>query len=254
MDQRLSAGTFTAVVVVFAALSSACDHHYHSPAGAVSPGTIVGSGKVVVEDRPIVGVRGVELMTHGEVLIEEGASESLIVRADDNLLPHLVTEVRGGILEISSSTPFRTAGVVQFLLSVPSLDSVELSGAGSIVVAGRSTGDLWVLLAGAGRIDLERLDVGHLEIRLDGAGGIRADGEASELRVVVAGAGSYDGLDLLSSFADVEILGAGTASVWVEDELRVRISGSGSVRYLGDPTIDTVITGSGTVTRVGGGR
>jgi len=254
MNQRLRAGTLTALVLAIGALSSACYDDYHAPTGVISPGTIVGSGRVVVEDRPIVGVRGVELQTHGEVVIEEGSGESLLVRADDNLLPYLVTEVRGGVLVISSSTPFRTAGVVQFLLTVPNLDSVELSGAGSIVVAGRSSGDLWVLLAGAGRIDLERLHLGRLEVRLDGAGGIRADGEASELRVVVAGAGSYDGLDLLSSVADVEILGSGNASVWVQNELRVRISGSGSVRYLGDPLLDAIITGSGRVTRVSGGN
>ncbi|HEX6384545.1 MAG TPA: DUF2807 domain-containing protein, partial [Anaerolineae bacterium] len=64
---------------------------------------IRGSGTVVRDDRPVAGIRGVTLATLGDMTIELGDEESLVVEAEDNLLPYPETEVRSGILTIRNT-------------------------------------------------------------------------------------------------------------------------------------------------------
>jgi hypothetical protein len=47
--------------------------------------------------------------------------------------------------------------------------------------------------------------------------------------------------------ATAEISGSGDISVAARDNLAVRVSGSGTVEYSGDPVVDEEITGSGDV-------
>jgi len=49
----------------------------------------------------------------------------------------------------------------------------------------------------------------------------------------------------------VRLTGSGDVTVQVSDELDVRIADSGAVRYLGKPTVEKTITGSGDAERIG---
>ena len=46
--------------------------------------------------------------------------------------------------------------------------------------------------------------------------------------------------------------GTGDATIRVSELLRARVSGLGSVYYIGDPVVDSSITGSGNVVQIGG--
>jgi hypothetical protein len=61
---------------------------------------IVESGNVVTEDRQVSGFDGIAFDGIGELIITQGDTESLTVQADENVMPHIVTEVRGSELNI----------------------------------------------------------------------------------------------------------------------------------------------------------
>jgi hypothetical protein len=51
--------------------------------------------------------------------------------------------------------------------------------------------------------------------------------------------------------ADVRIGSGGSATVRVQDHLSATINGSGNVYYLGDPIVESSISGSGGVVKIG---
>lgn len=193
--------------------------------------TVSGSGNVETEEREVSGFTAVALEGMGEVIIDQNGRESLTITADDNFLPYLDTEVRGDTLYIRTSENVALTDVTEmtFHISATALDSVELSGAGSI--------------------NISSLDTEKWHVSLPGAGSITVSGQTTEQTVEIAGAGSYYAENLESQAATIHSSGAGAAVVRVSDTLDVTIDGLGSVQYIGNPTVTQEINGVGTVSQ-----
>ena len=84
---------------------------------------------------------------------------------------------------------------------------------------------------------------------ISGSGSIDLAGTTTELLVDLGGSGDIDTSELSAQEAVVEIGGSGDVSVAARDNLSVRITGSGTVEYSGDPVVDQEISGSGDVIR-----
>ena len=77
------------------------------------------------------------------------------------------------------------------------------------------------------------------------------NGEADDLRLNISGFGSFNGKDLHTLNATVDMSGAGSATVWVEGELDANVSGVGSVNYYGSPSVSKNVSGIGSISRSG---
>ena len=189
-----------------------------------------GSGNEANATRSVSGFSEVTLNGTGNLTIEQTGSESLAIEAEDNVLPHIQTDVRNNRLTIETdhTTPTPTSPI-NYELTVKDLSVLELRGAGSIDASGVSADSL--------------------EVSSSGAGDVRVAGEADSQEVSISGAGSYQAQDLATKRATVDLSGAGEAIVNVSDDLDVAISGFGSVEYIGNPTVSQDITGAGEVRR-----
>jgi hypothetical protein len=78
-----------------------------------------------------------------------------------------------------------------------------------------------------------------------------ASGVVNTLDMTISGFGGFKGSDLHSKRAEVHISGAGSATVWVDDDLDASISGAGSVNYYGSPAVTRQISGVGDVNHAG---
>jgi hypothetical protein len=67
----------------------------------------------------------------------------------------------------------------------------------------------------------------------------------------MSGFGSFEGADLHSQTAKVNISGAGSATVWVDDELDANVSGAGSINYYGSASVSKDVSGVGSVNHKG---
>ena len=207
-----------------------------APAATALPGTGAvttapagpGSG-TVTETRPVSGVTGVELSTFGDLYLEQTGTESLTIEAEAGVLPQLTSDVSGGVLRlgVAPGTTVRTSRPVVYRLTVATLDSVAVTGAGDLAAS--------------------NLRTGRLTVEVSGAGGAALAGAVDSQAVAVSGSGTYDGEDLQSATAEVTVEGTGDAVVRVSDRLDATVSGTGSVEYIGDPQVTTDISGVGSV-------
>lgn len=220
----------------------------------VGPGE-PGSGNVVTETRPISGVRAIEIDYPAEVLVQQGAKESLEIEAEDNLLPNLKTEVSSGSLRIfyrrEQNKHVNPTKPVRITVVVKDLANVRFESAGELTIEKLETDDLEVSLSGAGNVTLDEIQVQGLRVRLSGAGSMTASGTADNIDVTISGFGDFRGGDLHGQKADVSISGAGSATLWVDDDLNAQISGAGSISYYGSASVSRQISGVGSVNRLG---
>jgi hypothetical protein len=215
--------------------------------------TVEGSGVMAEETVSVSGFNKVDLETVGNLEIVQGTEESLVVEAEDNLLPHMTFTVRGDTLTISveNGIAIRPTESITYRLTVTDLEEVNLSGAGAVNIAALETGSLEVNSSGAGNFKIEDLQAEDLSVQLSGAGSVTAAGQVEQLKVNISGAGSFNGADLQTSQADIEISGLGKATVWVTDELQTQISGAGSISYYGNPEVSESNSGAGFVQKIG---
>ncbi len=193
----------------------------------------------------------------GTVYITQGDKNEVILEGDQDDIEEVNVEVRGGELTIESSRRSRwsfwnSSNVrLDVYVTVKELKSVTVSGSGDIVGQNAiKTNDFRARVSGSGDIEME-LDSRTVDTGISGSGNIELSGSATSGRLSISGSGKLLAENLRLDDFEVRISGSGRGSITVYGELDVRISGSGSVYYSGDPTgVNSSISGSGKVRRI----
>jgi len=191
---------------------------------------IEGSGIAATQTRDVAPFSGVELAGSNTITIHVGATQSVVVHADHNLLSRVTTQVRGGNLVIGN-TPgsFTSRSPMSVDVSVPSLTALNLSGSGVVIATDIKTPSLTVTLSGSGVV--------------------QASGSATQLAVTLQGSGDAQLAQLIARDAHAIVSGSGRILVTATWSLNASVPGTGAVIYSGRPAhLTTSITGSGAVT------
>jgi Putative auto-transporter adhesin, head GIN domain len=133
---------------------------------------IVGSGTIRTETRAVGSFTSVRLEGAGRVVIESGETDGVTVSSDDNVLPEITTEVRGGMLILSTAAGTSiTTHELFYRVTVRDLREIDASGAGGIEAA--------------------KLASKALTVTVTGASHLRLSGKVAELKLAISGAGSW---------------------------------------------------------------
>jgi len=217
---------------------------------------VEGSGDIITESRPVGGIRGVALAGSGVLTITVGQEEALTIRADDNLLEYIETEVRDGSLWIGpkrgvKNLVLRPTESFRFDLTVRELGAIAVSGSGTVRAASLEAESMDIAVSGSGQVDIARLVAERVAAAISGSGDVTIGGEVSVQSVAISGSGEYRADELASRRAQCSISGSGDVTMWVEERLDVNVSGTGTVSYYGDPAVEHEISGRGTVRKLG---
>ncbi|TRX56103.1 DUF2807 domain-containing protein [Fulvivirga sp. M361] len=186
-----------------------------------------------------------------DINITTGVSNHrLTVQGRRNVLDHVSIYTRGGELIIESSRCIND-GDITVDLSLFELRGLFNSGSADIKGTNTwETNELIINLSGSGSIDAI-LDVQRLDHSISGSGDVTLSGEADNVDISIAGSGDYRAFGLIVNDYEVTIAGSGDTDIFVSDDLRGSISGSGRIKYKGTPSlIDVKVVGSGKVENV----
>lgn len=206
-----------------------------------------GSGDVITETRDVGGFDAIELAGEGRVEIEYGDTESLVIEAEDNLMPLLTSDVTGGKLVLGTTRNIDPTEDVVYAVTVIELEDIELSGSGNIMAPDIAEDRITLELSGSGSMFLTDMEVEDVDAEISGSGNIELSGRSTRLDGSITGSGALNAEALSVAEADVSISGSGDAVVNVSDELIADVSGSGSIEYLGSPSVDSDVSGSGSI-------
>jgi putative autotransporter adhesin-like protein len=217
-----------------------------------NPSAVRGSGRVIQESRSISGVRALEIGGSARLELVLDVAESLIVEAEDNIMPLLRVDLADGTLALGlqPNTSISTTKGILFKLSVPrALDSLKMTGSTSARVAEiKGGGRARLTLDGSSRANFGYLEIDSIDVDLRGSSELTIQsGLANDQQVKVLNSSSYVAEGFQTSTGTVTALNSGRAVVNVAKSLDATAENSSSVRYVGSPSVAKHVKDSGKV-------
>lgn len=194
------------MILLSTVLLGSCDWH--------TSRTIIGSGDVISEERPLSSFTGLSVTGQCNVDLTIGESFFVELHAQSQVLEVLTTRVNNGILEIGFDPDYnvKTYEEISATIVLPALNFIALTGTGDFTLSGE---------------------------------------KQSLLDIHITGAGSVEAFDMEVDDCNITIAGTGNCEVSVNESLSVSISGVGNVFYKGSPELYSDISGMGKVLEAG---
>ena len=211
---------------------------------------IKGNGTVISKTRTVSNYHKIGVAGNFNIQLIKGEVGKLTIKADENLMEYIVTEVSKGKLKIKPKKGYkiRSRKNIEVIVPYQKMESVSLAGSGHITA--KSTlkeENLKLNIAGSGNINLP-VATNSLKTSIAGSGNINLQGNTQNFKCSIAGSGNFNGHQLKAKIATISIAGSGTVRINAIDELHTKNVGSGSVYYYGNPrVIKTKSVGSGSV-------
>jgi putative autotransporter adhesin-like protein len=199
--------------------------------------TVALTGCALADDGPrVTQTRDVDAFTRidndssVDIRLHVGEPQRVRVRAGENVIGDVRTEVRDGTLRVRFDHSGLGGDDVVVEASVPELAGVAVSGSGDV--------------------DADGIRGDAFEVRNDGSADIALTGSTGRLALDLDGSGDANVAGLVARAARVSVTGSGDASVRADDRLDVELDGSGDLEYRGNPRVTKTDDGSGDIKRV----
>ena len=210
-----------------------------------------GSGNIISETRRVGKFEGIRSSGSIDMEVKNGPNFLVEIEGDDNILPFVISEVKGDIINVhyKSGTSYRNVHVKAFITS-PAINKMIVSGSGNIISKNMLKDDdqIELKISGSGNITAS-VDAPRMEADISGSGQINLKGRTKKFEGSVTGSGDLKCRELLAEHSNVKITGSGTAHVFASSRLKATTTGSGNIFYSGNPTFQEIKkTGSGSIT------
>jgi hypothetical protein len=194
---------------------------------------------------------GIESTGPDTVIVSVGKPFAVDAHGDAKAIDALKIRVEGGKLRIG-----RKQGMSNFWgmggdhgvtirVSLPSLDSVDLTGSGDVRVDRAEGRALGLSVTGSGNLSVDAVKVTTLDADITGSGNIAMSGTTDGATLSSTGSGDLDGKGLNAAKASISITGSGNVDLSSDGSVDVRIMGSGDVDVKGTAKCSIKAMGSG---------
>ena len=190
--------------------------------------SFVGSDTIITEERAFSNFTGVRASENIIVNITDGAENTVLVRANDNIIDRVRTEVSGNILQIGLRPGNYNNIEISVEITVTDLSFLSASDAAEIT---------------ASVFD----DLDELRLEASDSGEVTAAGNTTELSVVSSDGAEIRAFDMTAIRCDANVSDGADAEVTVSDEITGRVSDGGDLFYRGNPTINVSTSDGGEV-------
>jgi hypothetical protein len=204
-------------------------------------------GPRVSDDRRIEVVESVVVATSGDLRVTVGETPSLRITAPAAVIDRLTSDIVDGELVLGVRGPWFGAAEIDYELVLPVLTGVLVAGSSDVEADFTGADRVRIAIEGSGDIEAAGIAAAEVVSSIEGSGDITLTGTAEEQRIEIDGSGNVDAEDLVSRVSRVDISGSGDVEVHATVSLDAAISGSGWIRYSGDPRVVSDVSGSGTV-------
>lgn len=213
---------------------------------------IKGNGNVTTIIRTTADYDAVKFAGSFDYVLVSGTEGKIKIEGEENLLQYIITEVKNGALSIRTENKInlQTSRNKTIKITVPfeDINTVSLTGSGEVWNENTiSTTHFNASITGSGDATLV-VKATSIDASVTGSGDLTLKGQTNSLKTGVTGSGDYKGFDLLANDVEVSVNGSGAAKVVCNGHLKARVSGSGDIKFSGNPkTEDSNVAGSGSI-------
>lgn len=199
-----------------------------SSAGCTSG--VTGEGPIQSETRQTDAFTRIDVSGGISVSVLIGPAQPLEIRAQENILPVVATDVEGDTLRIHGTEGYTTSEGIEVEVVIRTLLGISMSGG--------SQGSI------------EGLDAENLDIELSGGAGVTATGSASSVALNMSGGSRADLEDLIAQTITLDLSGGAATTVQASSEVSGSASGGARVSVLGDAQLNVEVSGGSEVSRI----
>lgn len=244
----------------------------------------IGSGKIIKESRNVTGFKDIsphELMIVIDManesllvesyIIKQGYKDSLVIGAEDNIIPHIKTNIEQIhesvkttnprvekvlnttipflVIESDDNMPTATKPITIYI-TVKDLKSVSYGGWGYLNIFDVNSEDLDISISSNAIGNFDNIQTNTLYISVTHFGKANATGRANNQIIRTTGSAKYNATNLECQKATVVVEGQSQVIINVKEELNVEIIGPGRLYYIGNPRITQKISGGGKIVKI----
>jgi len=230
---------------------------------------IEGEGAIVVRQVDIETFNQIETECAFNVYVEYGTEFKVEAEGQQNIIDLLRTKVTDNKWYIELKDGTYTNYTLDVYITMPYITTITNSGSGHIFISEFSQDNIKLTVGGSGNIvstesisinnliELDNSGSGNIEINylscnqsstnIGGSGAVSIVGSALKSEITSSGSGLFSGFDFITDDCEIKSEGSGNCRVYVNDDLGILITGSGSVYYRGYPNVLSIVNGSGEV-------
>ena len=210
------------------------------------------TGEIVIEHRSVDPFEHIVLEDNINLILTQGNEEAISIRAGENLLESIITEVNNNELKIKNENKCNWVRdfnkEIDVYLSVRNLCSITYRSSGMILSTNTITTDSLNIAVwdGTGTIDMDiNTRVSVLSIHY-GSVDFHMRGQSNVGYIYAGSYGPFFCEDLVTTFMFMDNRGSNDCYVHCVKQLEVEIEYTGSIYYTGNPEIVKAnITGTG---------
>lgn len=206
---------------------------------------------IVSETRNVRDFSEIALHGQGDILLEQGDRDTLVIETEEDILPKIKSEVQGkrlflgrrSLLDwgVPETTPIR------YHITMRQVQALSISGSGTLTSHGLQTDRLHLEVSGTAQVKIGRLEAKKFEGNVSGTARLELGGQVNDQDVHISGSGTLEAFELESQSSQIHVSGSGMVHIHVLRKLNVDISGVADVRYLGQPELTQHISGAGRI-------
>ena len=211
---------------------------------------IKGNGTIETKTFPQNNFNAISIAGGWTADIRYSETFSIQIETDENIFPDLDISVAGTTLNIGFKSGYSISPTqCKVSITMPALIRLQTAGSLTAVISSFNMpkDSMSIDIAGSGNITARDITVNTLKVDVSGSADFSATGKAENMIADISGSGDIKTTDFETEKADISISGSGSAKVWVTRHLKADIGASGSVRYKGNPVIETKSSGSGRI-------
>lgn len=211
-------------------------------------------GPATTQSYDLKGFTGVKVAGPDDVTIRQGDAFSISAKGPQNELEELEIKLDGSMLSIGrkregfSFSRHDSDGVL-ISITMPKLDTLRLTGSGSIDADTIEADAAKLDVTGSGDLKVGKLTANSADLGISGSGNIEiAGGAIATGDFGVTGSGDIDAAGLAAQTLDISITGSGDVDAQATTSADIKILGSGDATIGGGGKCSTRAMGSGTAT------
>ncbi|EMB26385.1 head GIN domain-containing protein [Treponema denticola] len=211
---------------------------------------IKGNGKIETKSFPQNNFNALSISGGWTADIRYSETFSMQIETDENIFSDLDISVAGTTLNIGFKSGYSISPTqCKVSITMPALIKLQTVGSLTAVISSfnMAKDSMSIDISGSGNITARDITVNTLKVDVSGSADFSATGKAENMIADISGSGDIKTTDFETEKADISISGSGSAKVWVTRHLKADIGASGSIRYKGNPVIETKSSGSGRI-------
>lgn len=209
-----------------------------------------GNGVLVTQTFELEGFDKVAIRRHGDIFITQGSPQSVSIEAEENLMDLITTEVVDGEWRVDFKKTVKEYIGLTIHITMPNVSSLKvIDGSGGDIYMENTitTNNLLLELSGDGTISGDVQVADKLTTQLSGSGIMTVTGTANQHDATTLGAATLAAHGLVASSGNVAVGGSGDAQVQYTGQWNATITGTGNIRYRGNPPTIVDTSGGGSV-------